>query len=114
MVLRSRRKKGLEIMTPATTTILVLFVVLISAVGVCISPLFQRWLDQKLTDRKRKRAHAGKVTCEDHEECNSIATWITPNGYFCDWHHEPQMIRYRPDGAREEWAHVLNHAVRRG
>lgn len=95
------------------TTLVLLAMVIIMAASVIFSPKFLTWWDQKLTDRKRVRAHAGKVTCEDPEGCSDVASWRTPNGYFCNWHYEPQSVRRLPNGGKEIWCHVLYHAVRR-
>lgn len=71
-----------------------------------------QWYQQMMTDRKRKRAHAGKVKCED-PDCDDIAIMLTPNGYFCDWHWEPMSKRVIEGGGYVTWNHNLYHAIRR-
>lgn len=51
-----------------------------------------------LDKRKHRRAHAGKVRCEDPDPCYAMAVRQTPNGYFCDAHwldHVSKGPRYR-------------------
>lgn len=75
------------------------------------STLLLMW-DQKQTDRKRQRAHDGKVACEETKEsCNRTATVVTHNGYFCPEHWEPNS-KYIVNGGYVTWHHVLNHSIR--
>ena len=100
---------------PSITILVLIAVVAIVIAYILMSPRFQKWWDQKMTDRKRKRAHEGKVKCESVEEglpCPDLAVRLTPNGYFCEWHWEPMSVRVRDNGAREEWSHVLYYSVR--
>ena len=92
--------------------LLVLAGVLVLLLGLFFTPPVQKWYQQELTDRKRKRAHAGKVQCED-PDCEDIAIMLTPNGYFCDWHWEPMTKRMVPGGGYVTWNHVLYHHIRR-
>lgn len=69
------------------------------------------WWDQKQTDRKRQRAHDGKVGCEETTEaCNRTATVLTHNGYFCDEHWE-QNSKYMVNGGYVTWHHDLYHVM---
>lgn len=96
-------------------TILVLIAVIsIAVASVVFNPKARVWWDQKMTDRKRRRAHDGKVKCEDEEDCDSTATYLTPNGYFCDFHYEPKTVKVLSNGGKEIWAHILYHTQRRG
>ena len=81
---------------------------------ILISPRGQNTWKQKLTDRKRQRAHEGKITCESTEDgqCTSIAVRETPNGYACEWHWEPMSVKVLPNGGKTIWNHTLNHAIR--
>lgn len=69
--------------------------------------------DQKQTNRKRQRAHAGKVGCDEEKEaCDRTATYLTHNGYFCNEHWE-QNSKYMVNGGYVTWHHKLDHAIRR-
>lgn len=94
------------------TTLVLLAVVLIITASVLRAPKFLTWWDQKMTDHKRRRAHEGKVECEDPEGCDEVATHETPNGYFCDWHFEPQSVKRLENGGKAIWYHVLYHRVK--
>lgn len=67
-------------------------------------------IKQRLTDRKRRRAHAGKIVCED-STCNRIAVRETPHGYYCSEHWEEKSVR-RTRGGWVTWSHILNHALK--
>lgn len=69
-------------------------------------------ISDRLLARKHKRANAGKVRCED-AECNLIAEYYTPNGFYCSWHHAPYSVVGHTNG-RVRWSRKLHHArVRR-
>lgn len=73
---------------------------------------FKSYLKQAQTNLRRSRAHAGKVRCEDEkEDCNSIATRVTPNGYFCDIHWLENSRRLT-SSALVSWSHILNHVLK--
>ena len=62
-------------------------------------------------DYKRKRAHAGKVACEDEKDgCLNTATRVTPNGYYCDVHWLENSRKASMTGSWS-WAHKLNHTM---
>lgn len=80
--------------------------------SVLVSPKFKKWRKQKLAVRRHKLAEAGKIECED-KHCSDIATRLTPNGFFCEWHWEPMSKRKFLDGGYVIWSYKLSHAVRR-
>lgn len=82
------------------------------ALAIFLGMILKVYIDQKLSDRKRKRAHAGKVRCEEREEpCQQIAVRVTPNGYFCGEHWQQNSQRAGAY-ATVSWGHVLNHAMK--
>ena len=82
---------------------------------ILVSPKFSSFLGQKRTDRKRRRAHDGKLTCEETSyPCSKIAVRLTPNGYFCEDHWEARSKRMLEGGGHVRWSHILYHSVRRG
>lgn len=62
--------------------------------------------------RRRHRAARGLVLCT-YQDCKDAATYVTPNGYYCDWHWEPMSKRRFAHGGYVTWAHKLDHAIRR-
>lgn len=90
--------------------IIIGFIVLVIAtfVGMVLKTIIGQWL----SDWKRKRAHAGKVKCEEaHEPCQQVAVRVTPNGYFCGEHWQQNSQRSGAY-ASVSWGHVLNHAMK--
>lgn len=84
-------------------------------------------ISQLLTDRRRKRAHRGKVKCEGGEwvkiygdernqilddkkyiKCPLIATRKTPKGYFCEEHWSENSYKGGMY-AGVSYGHKLNH-----
>lgn len=101
-------------MTDVTTLIGVLTLLLVLVLIVTYSKSILEWWDQNQTDRKRQRAHDGKVSCEeDTEKCDKIATVLTHNGYFCNDHWEQNSKYWVESGGWVTWHHVLYHAIRR-
>ena len=82
--------------------------IMIAIVGSWIYVVFKKIIGQLLTNRKRNRAHAGKLTCEV-SGCSKIAGRVTPNGYYCEDHWGANA---RSD--RASWGYRLNHAYKRG
>lgn len=80
--------------------------------GMIKSPKFQKWFKQKKTDRERKRAHAGKLKCQD-KDCEAVAVMVTPSGYFCGWHWEPMSKKRLNGGGYVVWNQPLKHSIRR-
>lgn len=93
-------------------TLVLLLVLGVPLLYFAASPKGRSWFKQWNADRERRRAHAGKLTCEDFD-CSSIATMITPNGYFCEWHWEPNSQQRLPGGGYVTWNHRLRHTTRR-
>lgn len=108
--------------------------IVVAVIGACIAAfafgMIRVLVSQMFTDWRRKRAHAGKVTCEGEDverifgdernlvgsdkvvhKCNQIAVRVTPNGYFCDDHW---MENSRKVGmyAGISYGHLLNHAMK--
>lgn len=96
-----------------SVTVLVLSLVIAILVSyVLASPRFKKWIEQKKANRLRLRAHSGKVLCEDGS-CNSVATRITPNGYFCNDHWGENVKKKLKGGGSVAWDYPLNHTIRR-
>lgn len=91
--------------------VLILVVGILTA-SIVVSPRFRKWYDQQTTDRRRKRAHAGKVMCES-PDCGKTATRSTPNGYFCEWDYEPMTKQVVGDRSYVTWSHPLQYTMRR-
>lgn len=70
------------------------------------------YTDQWRTNRKRRRAEAGKLKCEA-EGCENIATYTTPNGYFCDDDEGANSKKHSSLGSWQ-WAHKLPHTLTGG
>lgn len=99
-------------MTDASTLAGVGILLLVLILFVIFSKRILEWWNQKQTDRKRKRAHAGKVQCEETTEpCDRAATTITHNGYFCEIHWEPNS-KYHVNGGWVTWHHQLAHTMK--
>lgn len=92
--------------------LVLILVVALPTLGVLKSPRFKKWYEQKKADRKRRLANVGLLKCED-KDCDDIATTVTPNGYFCDFHWEPMSKRKFLGGGYITWHYTLSHAVRR-
>lgn len=59
-----------------------------------------------------KRAHAGKIRCEEKmEQCKRIATHRTPNGFFCR-DHAPKNSKQPTLSGSVSWHHILNHTLK--
>lgn len=111
--------------------IIVIFASFLAAFGL---GFFKKLMSQYLTDRKRRRAHAGKVGCEGSDveriygdernrvlidkithPCKKLATRVTPNGYFCEDHYLENSRRVVSRGnffGQVGYAHKLNYTLR--
>ncbi len=71
---------------------------------------FGRSILKDLTvERRRRRANAGKLTCEDEtESCQNKATYRTPNGYFCDTHRMENIQKKSLYGSYS-WSDLLDY-----
>jgi len=80
------------------------------AAAVVVGTIVKVYVQEWLTDVKRKRAHAGKLKCESEEKCGKLAIRITPRGYFCEDHWEANSKKYTFSGY-VTWAHPLNYTI---
>lgn len=109
--------------------------IILAVIVICLAAfslgVVEGFAKQFYADWRRKRAHAGKVTCQGEDvekiygdernrirddkvthKCKKIATRVTPNGYFCDDHWEENSRRYGYY-AGISYGHKLNHVVKR-
>jgi hypothetical protein len=99
-------------MTDITTLVGVITLLLVLVLILAYYKPVLEWWDQRQTDRKRLRAHEGKVKCEEQkEQCDKIAVMLTHNGYFCDEHWEANS-KYMVKGGYVTWSHQLQHSIR--
>lgn len=99
-------------MTDISTLVGVITLLLVLLLIVIYAKPLLAWWDQRQTDRKRLRAHEGKVKCEESKEaCGKTATYLTHNGYFCNDHAE-QNSKYMVKGGYVTWMHQLHHSIR--
>ena len=97
---------------PIINALVLIAVIALLLGSLLVSPQFRAYVAQNRADKKRAKAHEGRLRCDD-KDCDFLATYLTPNGYFCDWHWEPMSKREIPGGGFVTWHHVLNHAVHR-
>lgn len=100
-------------MNDISTLVGVITLLLVLVLIIAYSKSILEWWNQKQTDRKRLRAHEGKVKCEETKEtCDRVAVYLTHNGYFCEIHAEQNSKQHVQGAGYVTWMHQLHHSIR--